>query len=130
MGVDVSKKILILSGYTVKNARSIEIAPAGETSKLSEKALNGKRRIIYSPDPNYTITTVVETGTQDELILLNAADKGILLTGFFKDSSVAEYSRGIVLGEIGVTKGNLTNDGETDSREFTLNCVDCREELI
>lgn len=130
MGVDISKKLLMLQGYTIKNARKIDIAPAGETSKLSEKALNGKRRIIHSPDPNYTMTVVVETGTQDEFILLNAADKGVLLTGFFKDSSVAEYSRGIVLGEVGVTKGNLTNDGETDSREFTLNCVDCREELV
>lgn len=130
MGVDISKKILILEGYTVKNARKIDIAPAGDSSKLSEKALNGKRRVIHTPDPNVTITITVETGTQDEFILLNAADKGVFLTGFFKDTSVSEFSRGIVLGEIGVTKGNLANDGESDSRDFTLNCAGCREELI
>ena len=130
MGVDISKKTLMLEGYTIKNARKIDISPAGETSKLSEKAINGSRRVIYSPDPNCTITVTVETGTQDELILLNAADKGIFLSGFFKDTSVAEYSRGIVLGDVGVTKGNLTNDSETDSREFTLNCANCREELV
>lgn len=129
MGVDLSKKTLIFNGYTIKNPRSINIASAGETTKLSEKALSGKRRVIYTPDPNATITVTVETGTQDELILLAAAETGVKGVGFFKDSSVAEYSRGIILGEIGVNKGDLSNDGDSDQREFTLNCAGCKEAL-
>ena len=74
-------------------------------------------------------TVTVETGTQDEFILLNAAETGTMLAGFFKDSSVGEYSRGLTLGEVGVNKGELTNDGETETREFTLNCANCREVL-
>lgn len=129
MGVDMSKKTLILTGYTLKKVRSINISQAGETTKLSEKNLDGSRRVIYTPDPNATITVTVETGTQDEFILLNAAETGTMLAGFFKDSSVAEHSRGLTLGEIGVNKGELTNDGESETREFTLNCAGCREVL-
>lgn len=129
MGVDLSKKTLIFNGYTIKNPRSINITPAGETTKLSEKALSGHRRVIYTPDPNNTITVTVETGTQDKLVLLAAAETGFIGNGYFKDSSVSEYSRGLVLGEIGVNKGDLSNDGESDQREFTLNCTGCREVL-
>ncbi|WP_427043212.1 hypothetical protein HUW86_09825 [Fusobacterium sp. SB021] len=129
MGVDLSKKTLILNGYTIKNPRSINITPAGEATKLSEKALSGKRRVIKTADPNLTITVTVETGTQDEFVLLTAAETGVLASGYFKDSSVSEYSRGIVLGEVGVNKGDLSNDNDTDQREFTLNCAGCKEVL-
>ncbi len=129
MGVDLSKKTLMLKGVTIKNPRSINITPAGETTKLSEKALNGKRRVLYTPDPNLTITVTVETGSSDELLLLTLAETGEMSAGYFKDTSVSEYSRGILLGEVGVNKGDLTNDGETDQREFTLNCVGCKEAL-
>lgn len=129
MGVDLSKKTLMINGYTIKNPRSINVTPAGETTKLSEKALNGKRRVIYTPDPNLTITVAVETGTSDELVLLTLVETGVFSTGYFKDTAVSEYSRGILLGEIGVNKGDLTNDGETDQREFTLNCAGCKEAL-
>ena len=130
MGVDLSKKTLIFNGYTIKEPRSINITPAGEGTKLSEKSLSGKRRVIKTADPNLTITVTVETGTQDELVLLTAAEAGILGAGYFKDSSVSEHSRGIVLAEIGVNKGDLANDGDTDQREFTLNCAGCKEALV
>lgn len=129
MGVDLSKKTLIFNGYTIKNMRSINFSPAGERTKLSEKSINGNRRVLTIPDPNATITITVETGTQDEQVLLLAAETRVLGVGFYKDTSVAEYSRGITLGEIGVNKGDLTNDGENDQREFTLNCANVREVL-
>lgn len=130
MGVDLSKKTLIFNGYTIKNIRSINFTPAGETTKLSEKSLNGSRRVITTPDPNATITLTVETGTQDEQILLLASETRVLGVGFFKDSSVSEFARGVTLGEIGVNKGDLTNDGDSDQREFTLNCANVREVLL
>ncbi len=129
MGADLSKKTLMFNGYTLKNVRKIEIAPAGETTKLSEPSLNGKRRVLTIADPNVIITVAVEVGSQDEMILLTAAETRTLGKGYYKDTSISEYSRGIILGEIGVNKGNLTDDRETDQREFTLNCVDCKEAL-
>ncbi len=129
MGVDLSSKTLMFNGYTLKNVRKISIAPAGETTKLSEPSLNGKRRVLTKADPNLTITVTVETGTQDELILLTAAETRMIGKGYYKDTSVSEYSRGILIDEIGVNKGELTDDGETDQRDFTLNCAGTKEAL-
>lgn len=128
--VDLSKKILIFNGYTIKNLRSLNIGAPEEIYKKSDKSLNGKRRILYSPDPNLDITITVPTGTEDEKILLNASESRITGNGFFKDASVEKFARGINIEEIGVNKGELVNDGESDSREFTLVCVGVEEIVI
>lgn len=128
--VDLSKKILIFNGYTFKNLRSLSLGAPEERYKKSEKSLNGKRRILYSPDPNLDITITVPTGTEDEKILLNASENKITGSGFFKDASVEKFVRGVNIEEIGVNKGELTNDGESDSREFTLVCVGVEEIVI
>jgi len=127
---DLSQKTLILNGYTFKDPRSISVAAPEDRMTLSDKSIYGKRRVKKSPDPNLTITVTVPTGTEDETVLLNAAEYMTVSGGYFKDSSVDKYKRGITLGEVGVNKGELTNDGEADSREFTLVCADVREVLI
>lgn len=128
--VDLSRKILMFNGYTFKNLRNINLGAPEEIHKKSEKTLSGKRRILYSPDPNVDITVTVPTGTEDELILLNAAEANITGPGFYKDASVDKYKRGVSIEEIAVNKGELANDGEGDSREFTLVCVGVREVMI
>lgn len=128
--VDLSRKILIFNGYTLKDLRSLNIGAPEERYKKSDKSLNGKRRILYSPDPNLDITITVPTGTEDEKILLNASENKITGSGFFKDASVEKFVRGVNIEEIGVNKGELTNDGESDSREFTLVCVGVEEIVI
>ena len=40
--VDLSKKILIFNGYTLKNLRSLTIGAPEERYKKSEKSLDGK----------------------------------------------------------------------------------------
>lgn len=128
--VDLSRKILIFNGYTFKDLRSLNIGAPEDRYKKSDKSLNGKRRVLYSPDPNLDITITVPTGTEDEKILLNASENIIKGKGFFKDSSVERFVRGVNIQEIGVNKGELTNDGEADSREFTLICVGVEEVVI
>lgn len=128
--VDLSKKILIVNGYTIKEPRSISIEPVEEEFKHSEKSLNGKRRILYSPDPNRTIKVSVERGSSDEFFLLGASMLKTIFSGFYKDSSVEEYSRGITIAEMAVNPGAITDDNGTDVREFTIVGVEVREALI
>ena len=73
------------------------------------------------------ITITVASGTEDEKILLDASENRITGSGYFKDSSISKYSRGVTIKEIGVNKSELTNDGESDSREFKLVCVGVNE---
>lgn len=128
--VDLSKRILRFNGYTIKEARSITVQAPEDRYKQSDKSLSGKRRILYSPDPNLTITVTVPIGTEDEKVLLNASEYKITGAGFFKDTSIEKYQRGINIEEVGVNKGELTGDGESDSREFTLICVGVTEVMI
>lgn len=128
--VDLSKKILMFNGYTFKNPRKIELAAPEDIYKKSEKSLYGKRRILYSPDPNIDITITVERGTEDEKILLDACDNKIIGTGYYKDDSTDKYKRGVTIAEIGVNKGALSDDGEGDEREFKLVCTGVTEVII
>ena len=127
--VDLSKKILIFNGYTLKNIRKITIAAPEDRYKKSEKSLTGTR-ILYSPDPNLDITVTVPVGTEDEKVLLTASDAVIKGTGYFRDSSVEKYSRGVSIEEMAVNKGELVGDGESDEREFTLVCTGVTEVMI
>lgn len=127
--VDLSKKILIVNGYTIKNPRSLSIEPVEEEYKHSEKAITGKRRVLYSPDPNRTIKVTVETGSADEMMLLTISKAGVV-SAFYKDASVGDYSRGITIGEVGINAGALTDDNGTDAREFTLIGVEVQEGLL
>ncbi|CAL7895753.1 hypothetical protein [Fusobacterium necrophorum] len=129
MSVDLSKKILRFNGYTIKSPRSITVGAPEDRFKQSDKSLDGSRRLLYSPDPNMTITITVPTGTEDEKILLNAAERGTTGAGYFRDSSIEKYQRGVNIEEIGVNKGELVNDNESDSREFTLICVGVTEAM-
>lgn len=128
--VDMSQKTLIISGYTFKELRSAVLNAPEDRMSHSDKDIYGKRRVKYSPDPNSNLTITVPTGTEDEKFLLNMAERGTKGTGYFKDTSVDEYKRGVTINEIGVNKGDLTNDNESDSREFTLICVGITEVLI
>lgn len=128
--VDLSKKILIVNGYTIKEPRSITIEPVEEEYKHSEKSLNGERRILYSPDPNRTIKVSVERSSPDEVFLLSLSTLKVVSSGFYKDSSVDGYSRGITIGEMAVNAGGITDDNGTDVREFTLIGIETREALI
>ncbi|WP_336154459.1 hypothetical protein [Fusobacterium polymorphum] len=128
--VDLSKKILIFNGYTLKDIRKITIAAPEDRYKKSDKSLTGKRRILYSPDPNLDITITVPVGTEDEKVLLTASDAVIKGTGYFRDSSVEKYSRGVSIEEMAVNKGELVGDGESDEREFTLVCTGVTEVMI
>lgn len=125
--VDLSKKIFIFNGYTFKNFRSLSVGAPEDRYKQSDKSIYGERRILYSPDPNIEITITVATGTEDEKILLNASENVITGSGYFKDSSIVKYSRGVTIKEIAVNKSELANDGESDSREFKLVCVGVSE---
>ncbi|KUL98965.1 MULTISPECIES: hypothetical protein [Fusobacterium] len=125
--VDLSKKIFIFNGYTFKNFRSLSVGAPEDRYKQSDKSIYGERRILYSPDPNIEITITVATGTEDEKILLNASENVITGSGYFKDSSIPKYSRGVTIKEIAVNKSELANDGESDSREFKLVCVGVSE---
>ncbi|MEJ6468437.1 hypothetical protein [Fusobacterium nucleatum] len=126
---DLSKKIFIFNGYTFKKFRSLSVGAPEDQYKQSDKSIYGERRILYSPDPNMEITITVPTGTEDEKILLNASENVITGSGYFKDSSNPKYSRGVSIKEIGVNKGELSNDGESDSREFKLVCVGVKEAM-
>lgn len=128
--VDLSKKILMFNGYTFKNPRKIELGAPDDIYKKSEKSIYGKRRILYSPDPNIELTLTVESGTEDEKVLLAACDNKIIASGYFKDSSVDKFKRGIAIAEIAVNKGALTADGEGDTREFKLICVGVTEVVV
>lgn len=128
--VDLSKKILIFNGYTIKEPRSLSIEAVEEEFKHSEKSINGKRRILFSPDRNRTIKVTVETGSADELVLLTASTAKITASAFYKDTSVEGYSRGITIGEAAVNAGAITDDNGTDSREFTLIGVEVQEGLV
>ena len=127
--VDLSKKTFIFNGYTFKEWRSLNVGAPEDPYKQSDKSIYGERRIIYSPDSNIEITITVPTGTEDEKILLDASENVITGSGYFKDSSNPKYSRGVSIKEIGVNKGELPNDGESDSREFKLVCVGIKEEM-
>jgi hypothetical protein len=127
--VDLSKKTFIFNGYTFKEWRSLTVGAPEDPYKQSDKSIYGERRIIYSPDSNIEITITVPTGTEDEKILLNASENAITGSGYFKDSSNSKYSRGVSIKEIGVNKGELANDGESDSREFKLVCVGVKEAM-
>lgn len=127
--VDLSKKTFIFNGYTFKKLRSLSVGAPEDPYKQSDKSIYGERRIIYSPDSNIEITITVPTGTEDEKILLNASENVITGSGYFKDSSNPKYSRGVSIKEIGVNKGELVNDGESDSREFKLVCVGVKEAM-
>ncbi len=126
---DLSKKIFIFNGYTFKKFRSLSVGAPEDQYKQSDKSIYGERRILYSPDLNMEITITVPTGTEDEKILLNASENVITGSGYFKDSSNPKYSRGVSIKEIGVNKGELSNDGESDSREFKLVCVGVKEAM-
>lgn len=128
--VDLSKKILIVNGYTIKEPRSISIEPVEDEFKHSEKSLNGKRRILYSPDPNRTIKVSVERGSADESFLLGASTLKTVFSSYYKDSSVEEYSRGITIAETAVNPGPITDDNGTDVREFTIIGIEVKEALI
>ena len=128
--VDISKKLLTIDGYTLKQPRSINIGAPEDRYKNSDKSIYGERRIIYTPDPNMEITVAVPTGTEDEKILLNLSENGRTASGYFKDDSGEKYKRGIKIKEIGVNKGELGNDGESDSREFKLVCAGVEEAMI
>ena len=112
--VDLSKKIFIFNGYTFKNFRNLSVGAPEDRYKQSDKSIYGERRVLYSPDPNLEITITVASGTEDEKILLDASENRI--TG-----------SGVTIKEIGVNKSELTNDGESDSREFKLVCVGVNE---
>lgn len=127
--VDLSKKTFIFNGYTFKKWRKLSVGAPEDPYKQSDKSIYGERRIIYSPDSNIEITITVPTGTEDEKILLNASENVITGSGYFKDSSNPKYSRGVSIKEIGVNKGELSNDGESDSREFKLVCVGVKEAM-
>ena len=127
--VDLSKKTFIFNGYTFKKWRKLSVGAPEDPYKQSDKSIYGERRIIYSPDSNIEITITVPTGTEDEKILLNASENAITGSGYFKDSSNSKYSRGVSIKEIGVNKGELSNDGESDSREFKLVCVGVKEAM-
>lgn len=127
--VDLSKKTFIFNGYTFKKLRSLSVGAPEDPYKQSDKSIYGERRIIYSPDSNIEITITVPTGTEDEKILLNASENVITGSGYFKDSSNPKYSRGVSIKEIGVNKGELANDGESDAREFKLVCVGVKEAM-
>lgn len=128
--VDLSKKILMFNGYTFKEPRKIEIAAPEDIYKKSEKSIYGKRRILYSPDPNLEITITVERSSEDEKILLDACDNKIIGSGYYKDDSIAKFKRGVAIKEIGVNKGALSDDNEGDTREFKLVCVGVTEAVI
>lgn len=127
--VDLSKKTFIFNGYTFKKLRSLNVGAPEDLYKQSDKSIYGERRILYSPDSNIEITITVPTGTEDEKILLNASENVIIGSGYFKDSSNPKYSRGVSIKEVGVNKGELANDGESDSREFKLVCVGVKEAM-
>ena len=46
--VDLSKKILIFNGYTLKDIRKITIAAPEDRYKKSEKSLTGKIHLIQT----------------------------------------------------------------------------------
>ena len=127
--VDLSKKTFIFNGYTFKELRSLNVGAPEDPYKQSDKSIYGERRILYSPDSNIEITITVPTGTEDEKILLNASENVIIGSGYFKDSSNPKYSRGVSIKQVGVNKGELANDGESDSREFKLVCVGVKEAM-
>ena len=61
---------------------------------------------------------------------MTASDAVIKGTGYFRDSSVEKYSRGVSIEEMAVNKGELVGDGESDEREFTLVCTGVTEVMI